>query len=297
MTILSLNCNSIYNKLSELKKILELHNPAIICLCETWLKDKYSPKFRNYTVEWKNRQERGGGFGLVIRQNIQYQPLPLQIYQEGILEVQAIKVHLKNSNNLTILNIYNPVKNVSLQELEFYIDQLGSNFLIIGDLNAHSKLDTNINRSNQTGKALENLLLQNKVCLINPKNMFTYIDRSTGKQSCLDLCLSSPNIALLVNIKPFSEIGSDHLILQTTIQLQPIMYEWIKTSRFSVTKEKLREFNDLYITSALIKPASTDELVEDLIERLSKSASECFGEPGEQTTAKKRTPMVEQRLS
>ena len=79
-------------------------------------------------------EERTGarrGLGLVISKNIQYQKVLLQEYQDGVLETQAIKIHMSNSRTLYILNLYNPVKNVTLKEMEHYINQLGNNFLIV----------------------------------------------------------------------------------------------------------------------------------------------------------------------
>lgn len=291
MNIFSLNCNSIYNKLPEIKQLVLNKNPEIMCLCETWLKDKYVPKFKNYLTEWKNREERGGGLGVIVKQSIQYQVVNLNQYQGGILEVQAIKIHMQNSSTMTILNLYNPNKNITLEEMVHYIEQLGNNFLIIGDLNAHTPLlNDTVKRCNQSGKMLEDLLLQNTVCLINPPNMFTYIDRSTGKQSCLDLCLSSSNIAPYINIEPLCEIGSDHLVMNISVEILPLKYEWLRTPKFNITKDKLADLQNWYIPSKLIKPASTEDLTEDLMKRIHQSATDCFGKPSESNQTRKRTP-------
>ena len=291
LNILSLNCNSIYNKLPELKNLLLDNKPDIMCLCETWLKDKYSPRFKNYITEWKNRSERGGGLGIIVKQTIQYQTVQLQDYQDGVLETQAIKIYMADSSTLFILNIYNPNKNVTIQEIEHYLNQLGDIYLIIGDLNAHTALlNSETRRSNQTGKTLENLLLQNTLCLINQSDIFTYIDRKTGKQSCLDVCLSSSNIAPLTDIEPFGEIGSDHLIMKVTIELNPVNYEWLKTPKYKITKQNLEKFKNSYIPPKQLRPGATNELAEDLIARITESANEAFGKPREPGDARKRTP-------
>ena len=59
---------------------------------------------------------------------------------------------MNNRNNLGILNLYNPNKNISTNEFRHYIQQLGTSFLLVGDFNAKSQLfDTDINQPDPTG--------------------------------------------------------------------------------------------------------------------------------------------------
>ena len=81
-----------------------------------------------------------------------------------------------------------------------YIQKLGNNYLLI-DFNAHSKLlDTRCVKPNFTGKSLESRIVENNVCLATSIDFYTYVNPSSGKRSCLDLCLSSSSIAPLINI-------------------------------------------------------------------------------------------------
>lgn len=294
INILSLNCNSLYKKLPEIKQLVLEEAPDIMCLCETWLNNKYLPKFKNHTAIWKNREHaRGGGLGILIKNSLQHQETPLIDYEGGLLEVQAIRIFMQDKSSMYILNLYNPSKNVTYEEMNHYVTQLGDRCLIIGDLNAHSPLlNEETVSSNFTGRSMETLLLEKNICLINPVNMYTYIDRTTGHMSCLDICLATSNIAPFTQIAPFSEVGSDHLVMRITVNLQPCTYKWLKTPRYKINKKSIEDFKCSYIQSKLQKPASTDSLITDLMERITESANACFGKPAEEesTTYKKRTP-------
>lgn len=292
LTIYLLNCNSINNKLSEIKKLLLEHEPHIFCLCETWLNNKYIPKFFNYISEWKHRGAAGGGLGILLHKEIHYKNLVITEYDGGVMEVQAIEVYIRNSDPIKILNIYNPNKNVTIDEMEFYLNQLGDRFLVAGDFNAHSAvLDTNVIHPNPTGITLENLLLNNNVSLINPVNMYTYLDRRNAKQSCLDLCLSSSELSTVLDITPFEDVGSDHLVLKVTANFEPDKYSWDSVPRYKLNEESIKQFNVHYIQSSCHQPNDIDSLVEDFMKRLTRSADDTFGIPTvPPAVKKKKTP-------
>ena len=234
--IYSLNCNSLNNKSGEIKDLLYDKQPDVVCFCETWLNDKHVPKFRSYNAEWKHRGGPGGGLGILLHHSVQYRTLNVPCFPGGVLEAQILEVHMNSSTPLRILNIYNPNKNVLLEEFEYYLDKLGQRYLIFGDFNAHSiLLDSTVRTSNPTGRSIETLLLNNSVSLINPRNMGTYVDRRTGKFSCLDLCLSSPDLSPHTNIEAFMDVGSDHILLKTTVSLSPNKYIWKSIPRYRIT--------------------------------------------------------------
>ena len=55
-------------------------------------------------------------------------------------------------------------------------------------MNAHTpKLRSN-NYCNTTGRNVELLLSKEDICLLNPINLYTYTDRTTGNQSCPNIC-------------------------------------------------------------------------------------------------------------
>ena len=181
LSIIQLNCNSIRSKLSEVKKMDYVRKLEIVCLSETWL-ETHNPNFYGYSAEWKNRNRRGGDLGILVASKIPYSPVNLNVFNGGFLEVQAVKIKTKAQDDINILNIYNPNENITEEELRFYIHQLGSKYIIVRDLNAHTPaLDNRYQLyKNPTGTALENILIDEDLVLINPVNFITYLDCRTG---------------------------------------------------------------------------------------------------------------------
>ena len=287
-----LNCNSLNTKLPEIKKLLLDTCPHVLCLCETWLTERFTPRFHGYASEWVHRPAgRGGGLGILIKQEVQYSSKTLTSYPGGVLEVQVITLFLEDGSSMSILNIYNPGGQVTLAEFCHYLKQLDPKFLIV-DLNAHTQLlGSSRIHPNPTGRSLENLLLTEDLCLINPENMPTYVDRRTGAFSCLDICLSSSNLAPGLSLEVLQDVGSDHLLLQLTASFAPHSYTWNRASRFRVTKPKLQAFQGYYSPSALCQPTDLNTLVQDFTSRLTRSATECFGPPSSPVLhPKKKTP-------
>jgi len=66
--------------------------PDVVCLCETWLSDKYVPKFSNYMAEWRHRGAAGGGLGVLMHRNMQYRVVNIPNFVGGILETQVIEL-------------------------------------------------------------------------------------------------------------------------------------------------------------------------------------------------------------
>ena len=144
LRIIVLNCNSLNSKLSEVKLLVDDVKPELVCLTETWL-TKGEPKFKNYKCEWKHRLDRvGGGLGILIKGNLQCDKVNLSPFNNGVLEVQAINLHLRNGTKLSILNYYNPNKDVRLTEFQHYLNTFpakgptgGSPVAILGSEGAH----------------------------------------------------------------------------------------------------------------------------------------------------------------
>ena len=193
-----INCRSLNTNLGELKVLIYSNQPEFVLISETWINknSKYLPKFLNYKAIWKHRETgMGGGLCILIKDGVQYQTLDLVGYANGILEFQGIRIFKKNSGFFDLFHIYNPNKNLTIQELKHYLNQLGSQYIIAGDFNAHTRiLSDNDHTANPTGRTIENILQNEPIYLINPTNFYTYLNLSTLTKSCLDLCFSSPNL-------------------------------------------------------------------------------------------------------
>ena len=207
----------------EIKLLVYHAKPDFVAFCETWLKHK-TPKFVDYSCVWKNRVTTvGGGLGFIVRRGLQYQQIDLVPYNEGILEVMAIRIFENNNSKIDILNIYNPNQNLTINEIKFYISQLGEKYIILGDFNAHSIiLDDKVRNSNFTGKTVEKMELEEEVFLCNPINFYTHISLPSMARSCLDLVMCSNNLGTNINIEALREVGSDHIPIKVNIKCKPI---------------------------------------------------------------------------
>lgn len=275
LSVFLLNCHSLFANLGEIKLLLYTKKPDLFCLCETWMKESSQvPSFIGYESVWKHRGSPGGGLAILIRRGIQHRNFPLNTFQNGVLEVQAIVLLLANGGQTTVLNIYNPSKDVSTAEFQHYFAQLGTKYIIVGDFNAHTQLlDSACLRSNKTGVALEEVLLDGSVCLANPIDFFTYLDSRTGKRSALDLCLTSSDLISSVNMALSSDVGSDHCAVSITCAVQPVVNESFGRPRWKDTPSSLRAFTADIPDCTLYQPLNLDVAVADITNRITLSAT------------------------
>ena len=295
LSIIELNCRSLNSKLGEIKLLTYSQKPDIVAFSETWLSwgTKYIPKFVNYTGVFKNRVTFAGGLGFLIKHGVQYQDVPITPYQSGYLEVQAVRVVSANSQQICILNVYNPGKVITVQEFRHYIAQLGDCYIITGDLNAHTKvLDSNCDKENGTGRSLEYILANDNICINNPLNMYTYVSPKTGRRSCLDVSMSSSNIAPVIQVSTTTDVGSDHVPVKILVEVEPLLNKLKFPPKWKVNADNIREFSHslAHSRTKIIRPCSIDELTEDFIMRIREAALETIGQTsGEVHCRQKRT--------
>ena len=283
-----LNCRSINNKLADVKLLVYTENPDLVAFSETWIK-KYTPNFYDYNALWKNRPDiMGGGLGFLIKKGVQFTELTLLPYNNGVLEVLAIKLYEKNNRCTTILNLYNPNKNITINEIKHYISQLGNRFLIMGDFNAHSYLlDDKVVNSDPTGKTLEEIILKDNVCLLNPINFYTYFNLANRTRSCLDLCLCSPDLRPASTMKCLRDVGSDHTPIMIEIMIKPCVSEIKIRKKWKITDENIILYRNNIKSSKIVKPTSVDELVSDFVDRIHESALTNMGQTSDNPKVRK----------
>ena len=289
--IIQLNCRSVNSKLGDVKLMVYTNKPHVVALSETWL-SKYFPRFINYSCEWENRVGFAGGLGFLIRNDVHYRKVALKKYPHGHLEYQAIKINIKNNSELFILQIYNPGKPISREEIKFYIKQLGNKYMLMGDFNAHSKLlDTKCVRPNYTGSTIENLIITEDVCLINPINFYTYVCAHTGKRSCLDLCMTSSNIAPAAEISTLADVGSDHIPVKTILNIVPHVTNKVYSQRWKCNFDNLAAFTARVELENCSEncPNNIDVLADSFTERIYRAASETVDRTSGRPSDRKRT--------
>jgi hypothetical protein len=186
-----------------------------------------------------------------------------------------MKIFIDGGTDLSVLSIYNPNENVTLNELRHYLRQMGNKYIVVGDFNAHSStLSTDCLHPNTTGRNIEDLLVSEQICLINPINFYTYLNAATGRRSCLDLCFTSPNIAMDAGLQQLSDVGSDHLPVQMTLQLQPLYCGTIGRPRWKTTPDNLVEFSQQVQPTKMSLPSGVDEFAKDLSQRIYSAATD-----------------------
>jgi len=271
ISIIELNCNGMRCKLTEIKKLVIDNHPDFVCFNETWLNIRV-PVFRGYDAEWNNRNRHGGGTGILIRNNIPYMVLDLVPFQAGMLEVQAISFTEQYSREkISLLNFYNPSKNVTEAELLHYVRQLGNRFIIVGDLNAHTPiLDNKYHKyKNQTGVSLENVLINENIILLNPQNMVTYLDRRNGRPSCLDIAMVSPNLALDADIVRITDVGSDHSPLLISLNINAIKMKYSEMpKKWKIKNVNWNKWRSKIESSKIERPNTAEKLNEDIVNRI-----------------------------
>ena len=293
-SVVLLNCKSLTAKLSEIKLLIYTTKPDIVCLSETWIRGTgHEPSFVNYSALWKHRGtvEVGGGLAVLIKQNVQFQEINLQQFPNGKLEVQGIRIFGARGESIGILNLYNPNENITEREMIHYKEQLGAQYMMVGDYNGHSPiLDTRCRRADATGATIENVILNHNVCLLNPVNFYTYLDFRTGKRSCLDLCLASSGIVEGATMELLADVGSDHSSILITVKSKIRKSSFVARRKWKVNKENLEKFSKSIEKTSLCKPNSIDNISNDFQQRLIKAAEENIGMSSGKVVMRKATP-------
>ena len=289
LSVVSLNCCSLYARLAEVKLLLYCTKPSVMCLTETWTNDRCLPSFCNYDCFWRHRGAQGGGLCILVRRDLCCRSIDLLPFQVGLLEVQAVTVLLGSGSTLDILNVYNPNAAVTPQELLFYVNQLSSPYLVTGDFNAHSPfLSSSCLRADASGHALETLLLTTPVVLLNSLDFYTYIDRRSGTRSCLDLFLVSPDVAPYFTLSRLRDVGSDHYPIMASSSLHLHTLATLPVPRWKLSPTVLERFSASVASPSLVLPTSVDSLEADVRDRILSAASSCVP----QTTGMRSSRLV-----
>ena len=238
LLIVHLNCRSMVNKEEELFGMIQLLNPDIVCLSETWLDGsipiQYVPK--GYKILRKDRSEeflqkyrkvKGGGLAIIHRSYIRISIKPSLTEKEE----ELLWVHVNTNTSFLLGLIYRPAYSTLLyenEEGESLLEQnirraaeISNHIVIVGDFNIDLK---NINDKNTT----ELLTICDTYSLTQQIKKDTRIDLNTGKGTLIDHIWTSPEME--VKTSGTCQGISDHL--DTSVKFN--------SSNFS-TKVKVQE--------------------------------------------------------
>ncbi|CAF0801792.1 unnamed protein product [Brachionus calyciflorus] len=148
---------------------------------------------------------KGGGVAIIIKNSLKFKILKLSSTDQH--ELAAIEI-FDNHQKIIFISIYvHPNSKTNFDFLENFLTQ--KKIIITGDFNSQS-LDWYCKSSNKRGEILNNLLNQNKICILND-------DTPTFRKSSniLDLGLCSNDLTLKYN-NPITMTELTNAINQTT---------------------------------------------------------------------------------
>ena len=231
------NARGINANIVEFQNYLYRSSPHIVCITETMLRNNNKVKFKGFQVFRKDRAEgRGGGIIILIKNGFSAVENNIDIMENGHLEVLSVRVKL-DSGWVDIFTFYNPCRNVTSGEFDFYFSQTSVNSILCGDFNAHHTLWNNRDSSvNFTGRQLFQTLLGHVgVNLLTTKGIGTFVD-NFGSESTLDLCFGSGRFVEVDEIYRGADLGSDHI---------PILYGFSSLVLGSKSTVKKWHFKDI----------------------------------------------------
>ena len=149
LTVLYTNCRSLSAKSDELKLSVSMHNPHLVCVCETWLDESIPDNevtLPGYCLIRRDRDRHGGGVAMFIHDTIPFSIL----MKHSTIELLVLELKLKRQNLVCAL-FYRPPSSTNslLLELESTLDALPpaktKSTLLLGDFNIDVSSDHNNN--------------------------------------------------------------------------------------------------------------------------------------------------------
>ena len=237
--ILQWNCRGLRANYNDLCLLLAQFNPIAVCLQEINIPSTYNNTIRSYSLSHSTPVHADGQpcgcVAILVRNNIPHSPISITS------NLQVVAVRITSTKPFTLCSIYLPPhSNWNTNDLQSVVQQLPHPVLLLGDFNAHSTLWGN-KSTDSKGTAVEDLLLQNNLCLLNNKQ-HTYVHPATGSFSSIDLSLCDPSLFLDLSWSVHNDqCGSDHfpIIIQQSIRTPTG-----NPQRWKLLKAKWDDFND-----------------------------------------------------
>ena len=191
-TIIQWNINGLQKRmhLGEIQRLLKEYEPMCICLQHT---NTPIPSIGKYFLATASTPGAGLlGTAIYVHNRLTYDKIAVN----NTFQTLAIKLHLPNKKNIVMCNMYNqPSQNYDMRQLSNILSQFQQPVLIMGDFNAHHPLwDFNITDADAEGEEIEQLLLNQNYCCLNEDDVHTYISKTHGSLSSIDLTLCSAHL-------------------------------------------------------------------------------------------------------
>lgn len=202
-------------------------------------------KLSSYTLICKNRSDGYGGVTILLKDHIQYSPLPDLTLDHNI---QVLGIHVSNlfRREVSVLSVYCPNGNNYNTELIANIfNQCSGTSIVCGDFNAHHRLWTTLPDENLCGRAIFDFLCEDpNWMLATPQNLATRRCPRSSIGSTIDLTFTTSDLGLpqYVGTGPFW--NSDHIPVFISLTLPRLTVHnskiWaLKDSKWKVWNESI----------------------------------------------------------
>lgn len=252
MSVLQWNLRSIKSNYDNLKLFSTTQDSDIILLQETKLKALETIHLEGYKCFCRNvitigNQIAHGGVAILVKEHIQCSRVQLDT------NIQAVAVKINFAKPIIFCSIYiQEIDNISVQQFQNLLNQLGDYYILGGDLNGHNPM-WNHDNYNNIGMVIEEIINKNGLYLLNDDEA-THFNKQKNSWSTLDLTLASSSELTSHNWNVYYDLGnSDHLPI--IFKILPSAKETFKgEQKFQENKADWTEF---YKKSSSIAEATT----------------------------------------
>lgn len=210
--MLQWNCNGFFSKLNNLKILIQLFSPSIICIQESRLTPRnkiHLNTYNSFRHDYISNNHYAGTNGVItlVHKSLYAVPFPLQTQ----LQTVAVKIFHPLFGLIYVCNVYidhRIILNPSM--LQSLYNQLPKPCLIVGDFNSHHPLWGSPNHNNR-GLIIEQFLLDNNnICLLNNGSP-THFNLTHKSFHHVDLSITSDSISPNLNWSVHNDLHfSDH---------------------------------------------------------------------------------------
>lgn len=145
--IIEINVNSLISlaRRQNMREFLNLHKPHAVLLVETLLRTNHRLSFSNYNFVRTDKDSinSGRGTGILIKDNVQFEPINTHAWNLKSLEATAVLIKTESNQNLLLVSAYrrHQARSVlDITDLDIIMDQKSKwnscDIVIGGDLNA-----------------------------------------------------------------------------------------------------------------------------------------------------------------
>ena len=206
VTCLFSNVRSVRNKLADIECLWNTEPIDIFVIIESWLSEKDSDSLfakLNCNIVRRDRENRGGGILLLLRQNI----VVTQILQDELLEILTIDINF-GKKLLRLITVYIPDPKPKIVKCYFkklkLLLQFPGNCVLLGDFNIN--YITDLIQTENISKSLSLL----KIFISKNQPLYQFVTKATRKDHIIDLVFGNvQNLVFDLQVRdPIS--NSDH---------------------------------------------------------------------------------------